>query len=246
MPSQLLQNRPDIRQAERELVAAGLDVKVARVNFYPQLVLNGGVGLESFNMRYLFEPTCRGWQYRWWPGRAVDQHQSDQGRVPHRERQAIADHLQLPARDPQRLHRGYQPRDHGGELQHRASRSRSSSWKRSRPQSKPPTGFFRMPATDYIDVLFAQRDLWDARTVLIETKKEQLSAIVNTYQALGGGWDRTPPPLPVLPEQHILARAHATPPPPPGDPANPNAPVIDPNAPPTVPAQPPDLPAALP
>ena len=35
VPSQLLQNRPDIRQAERELVAAGLDVKVARVNFFP-------------------------------------------------------------------------------------------------------------------------------------------------------------------------------------------------------------------
>ena len=38
VPSQLLQNRPDIRQAERELAATGLDVKVARVNFYPQLV----------------------------------------------------------------------------------------------------------------------------------------------------------------------------------------------------------------
>ena len=38
VPSQLLQNRPDIRQAERELAAAGLDVKVARVHFFPQLV----------------------------------------------------------------------------------------------------------------------------------------------------------------------------------------------------------------
>ena len=36
-------------------------------------------------------------------------------------------------------------------------------------------------------MLFAQRDLLDARMVLIETKKQQLSAIVNAYQALGGG-----------------------------------------------------------
>ena len=50
VPSQLLQNRPDIRQAERELVANGLDVKVARVNFFPQLVITGGVGLRSFLM----------------------------------------------------------------------------------------------------------------------------------------------------------------------------------------------------
>src|SRR5262249_40408671 len=39
----------------------------------------------------------------------------------------------------------------------------------------------------YMDVLFAQRDLWTARLNLIETKQQQLSAIVNVYQALGGG-----------------------------------------------------------
>ena len=54
VPSQLLQNRPDIRQAERELAAAGLDVKVARARFYPTLTITGGVGFEAFNPRYLF------------------------------------------------------------------------------------------------------------------------------------------------------------------------------------------------
>ena len=46
---------------------------------------------------------------------------------------------------------------------------------------------FQNARIEYIDVLFAQRDLRDARVVLIDTKTEQLSAIVNTYQALGGG-----------------------------------------------------------
>src|SRR5262249_35687959 len=46
---------------------------------------------------------------------------------------------------------------------------------------------FQNARTEYIDVLYAQRDLRDARTVLIDTKAEQLNAIVNTYQALGGG-----------------------------------------------------------
>ena len=49
VPSQLLQNRPDIRQAERELAAAGLDVKVARANFFPQLVHHRRRWLQSFN-----------------------------------------------------------------------------------------------------------------------------------------------------------------------------------------------------
>ena len=49
------------------------------------------------------------------------------------------------------------------------------------------TNLFQNARVEYMDVLFAQRDLRDAQNVLIETKKQQLSAIVNTYQALGGG-----------------------------------------------------------
>ncbi len=60
LPSQLLQNRPDIRQAERELAAAGLDVKVARVNFFPQLVINGTVGLQSFLLDSSVRAASRG------------------------------------------------------------------------------------------------------------------------------------------------------------------------------------------
>ena len=48
VPSQLLQNRPDIRQAERDLAATGLDVMVARKRFYPQGLINSGVGYEAF------------------------------------------------------------------------------------------------------------------------------------------------------------------------------------------------------
>ena len=50
-------------------------------------------------------------------------------------------------------------------------------------------------------MLFAQRDLLDARTVLIDTKQQQLSAIVNAYQALGGG-NALPNFLPETPQVH--------------------------------------------
>jgi hypothetical protein len=49
------------------------------------------------------------------------------------------------------------------------------------------SNLFQNARTEYIDVLFAQRDLRDARTALIDTKTQQLTAIVNAYQALGGG-----------------------------------------------------------
>jgi len=54
VPAQLLQNRSDIRQAERELSAAGLEVQVARANFYPSLNLSAGVGYRAFNSGFLF------------------------------------------------------------------------------------------------------------------------------------------------------------------------------------------------
>ena len=54
IPAQLLQYRPDIRQAEREMAAAGLDVLVARAHFYPRIDITGGVGYEAFNPTYLF------------------------------------------------------------------------------------------------------------------------------------------------------------------------------------------------
>jgi hypothetical protein len=67
------------------------------------------------------------------------------------------------------------------------------------------SNLFQNARIEYIDVLFAQRDLFDARRVLIDTKNEQLSAIVNAYQALGGGWQVSPgqpvlPPGPGMPE----------------------------------------------
>src|SRR5262249_54529412 len=65
------------------------------------------------------------------------------------------------------------------------------------------TQLFRNARTGYIDVLLAQRDLFDARRVLIDTKREQLSAIVNTYQALGGGAYLSPVPKPEVMQPHL-------------------------------------------
>ena len=48
------------------------------------------------------------------------------------------------------------------------------------------TKLFQNARAEYVEVLLAQRDLQDAKVVLIETKQQQLAAIVNTYQALGG------------------------------------------------------------
>ncbi len=94
LPAQLLENRPDIRQAERELAANGLDVLVARAHFFPRLDISASVGYQAFNPRYLFNtPEALIANAAGNLVDAVAEQESNSGRVHDRQRQAIGKHL---------------------------------------------------------------------------------------------------------------------------------------------------------
>jgi len=229
VPSQLLQNRPDIRDAERQVAATGLDVKVARARFLPVLTITGGVGYAAFNPRYLFiTPEALIWN-------AVG------GLVgPVINFKAIkADYLTANARQLQSVY-NYQRVIINAftEVINRVAKvenyGRSIEIKKQQVQSLgtavvDATRLYQLPRgefpIDYLDVLTAQNELYDAIRDLIETKREQLSAIVNTYQALGGGLvylSRKDPAVPVSPHVADAARAPAMPATAPNDLANPD------------------------
>jgi multidrug efflux system outer membrane protein len=187
LPPQLLLNRPDIRQAERELAAAGLDVKVARANFFPRLNISGGVGYEAFSPKYLF-----------WTPDALLYNVAGNLVGPLINKKAIqADYKNANARQLESVY-NYQRviLNAFTEVVNRVNKvenyRRSIEIKKQQLQAlefsidltRPLFQTVRLP---YIDVLFVQRDLWDARREAIDTKQEQLSAVVNAYQALGGG-----------------------------------------------------------
>ena len=191
LPPELLRNRPDIRKAELELTATGLDIQVARANFYPKVMINSGVGYEAFNTRYFIaSPESLVW------GVAGDLV------APVINRTAIkADYQNANAKQLQALY-DYQRiiLNAFTEVVNRYSMvqnySNSIEIKQKQLESLEASvdvasKLFQAAQVQYMDVLFAQRDLVDARMVLIDTKKRQLSAIVNTYQALGGGLVRT-------------------------------------------------------
>ena len=196
VPSQLLLNRPDIRQAERDLQAAGLDVRVARANFYPRLTITSGVGYEAFNAKYLFF-TPESLIYGVAGGLVA----------PLINKRAIqADYLTANAKQLQAIYE-YQRVTLNAftEVVNRVSKvqnySRSIELKKQQLDSLESavdvaSKLFQNARVEYMDVLFAQRDRNDARLVLIDTKREQLSAIVNAYQALGGGWRNVGGPAP--------------------------------------------------
>lgn len=197
VPPQLLQNRPDIRQAERELEAAGLDVKVARANFFPRLMITGGVGYEAYNTRYLFL-TPQSLIYNVAGGLVA----------PLINRNAIrADYQNANARQLQALY-DYQRVllnafiEVVNEVNGVRNYTDSIELKRQQVQALQrsvdiASNLFQNARVEYMDVLFAQRDMWQGRMDLIDTKQQQLTALVDTYQALGGGWQGgSPAPLP--------------------------------------------------
>lgn len=188
VPAELLQNRRDILAAEREVAASGLDVLVAKANFYPKLDIYAGVGFEAFNPRFLFDP---GSIIAGIAGELV---------VPVINRKAIqAEYLNANASQLAAIY-NYQRTVLNAftEVVNRVNKvenyrkSVAIKWDQVKALEQSvdvATNLFQgaRPEVEYMDVLFAQRDLLDARTVLIETKQQQLSAIVNAYQALGGG-----------------------------------------------------------
>lgn len=186
VPSQLLLNRPDIRQAERELIAAGIDVQVARANFYPQLNISAGIGYQAFNPRFLFSID------------SLIANVTGSLAAPLINKRAIqAEYQTANALQLQSIY-NYQRLILDAYTQVVNQVTRSENYRKSIELKKQQleslqasvevaTKLFQNARAEYIEVLLAQRELQEAKLVLIETKREQLSAIVKAYQALGGG-----------------------------------------------------------
>jgi multidrug efflux system outer membrane protein len=188
VPAQLLENRPDIRQAEMELAAAKLDVKVAKARFYPSLGISAGVGFQAFSPSYLAK-TPESLLY------------SLAGDImaPLVNRNAIkADYMSANAAQIQAVYNYEQTvlnayMDVVNKLSLIDNLNSSYELKVQQVEALNQsitisTTLFRSARADYMEVLLTQREALEAKFELIETKKLQLSAFVNMYQALGGGW----------------------------------------------------------
>ena len=188
VPSQLLANRPDIKQAEMELEAAKLDVKVAKANFYPSVRLMAGAGYQAFNLAYLIT-TPESMLYSL-AGDLV---------APLVNRNAIkATYLNANAKQIQTVYE-YEQTILTAYIEVVNQLSNIDNLKKSynlRSQQVDAltesiaisTRLFKSARADYMEVLLTQRDALEAKMELIETKQRQINALVKMYKALGGGW----------------------------------------------------------
>ncbi|RMG35608.1 MAG: efflux transporter outer membrane subunit [Planctomycetota bacterium] len=187
LPSELLLNRPDIIQAERELIAAGLDIQVARAEFFPKLEITASVGYRAFNPRYLINPEALIYDAA---GDLV---------APLINRKAIrAEFMNANAEQLRALYNYQQTIVNAyievvNLLAKVQNYTQALALKRQQLEALElsvdvANQLYQNARVEYLEVLLAQRDLLTARMEVIETKQQQLSAIVNAYRALGGGW----------------------------------------------------------
>ncbi|WP_166922042.1 TolC family protein [Flavobacterium poyangense] len=188
IPSQLLQNRPDIKQAEMELTAAKLDVKVARAEFYPSLDISAAIGVNAFNPSYLLT----------FPESLLYSLAGDLA-APLINRNAIkAEFSNANARQLQALY-NYDRTVLNAYIEVSNELSKISNLEKSYDlKSKQVAALntsidvsndlFKSARVDYFEVLMTQRDALESKLELIETKKDQLNAAVHVYKDLGGGW----------------------------------------------------------
>ena len=188
IPSQLMKNRPDIKQAEMELYATKCDVAAARAEFYPSFSITGGIGFDAFKLSYLFST----------PQSIVYSLLGDLT-APLINRTAIkAEFNKAKAFQLEALY-NYQKTILNGYVEVSNEMSNISNLQQAFDQKAKAVDaltkaidisndLFRSGRANYFEVLMTQREALDSKLELIEVKKHQFNAITNIYKALGGGW----------------------------------------------------------
>jgi multidrug efflux system outer membrane protein len=188
IPSQLLQNRPDIRQAELELAAAALNINVARANFYPSFSINAGIGYEAFALKYLVNTpaslaaTLAG---------GLVAPLVNKNAIIAEYKNANAKQIQAAYEYEQSIIKAYT--EVANQISNIGNLDKNYQLKISQVEAlarsiEVATQLFKSARVDYLDVLLVQRDTLDAKKDLIETKQKQIDAMVDLYKSLGGGW----------------------------------------------------------
>jgi len=188
IPSSLLERRPDIREAEENLIAANAQIGVARSAYFPQISLTGTAGYESAALTNLFKGPAGLWTLVG----SVSQPIFEGGRLRSNVRLAEAQHQQLLLTYQQSIQGAF--RDVSNALiayrKFREFRIQQQNLLESaQDAARLSQTRFKAGATDYLEVLTNETNSFSAELALAQAQGNELNALVQLYQALGGGWE---------------------------------------------------------
>jgi multidrug efflux system outer membrane protein len=187
LPSELLERRPDIRRAEELLVQANANIGVARAQFFPQLSLSATGGTSSSQLKKIFDS---GNIYYYAVG-SLSQPIFDGGKIRSNYREVQAKDKELIDTYQQTIAGAL--RDVSNSL---AAYTRAREYREQ--QEKETTASadavrlarirYNGGATSYLEVLTNDANLYSAQLTLEAAQQQEALALVQLYNALGGGW----------------------------------------------------------
>jgi outer membrane protein, multidrug efflux system len=187
MPSQLLERRPDIQQAEAELVAANADVGVAKAQLFPQFSLAGEGGVATSQLKGLVDSK----NMYWLASGDVAQTIFDGGRLRNNLKLSKAEKEEQVLIYRQTIQKAFQSVSDAltGLQKYREYREQEAKLTMSAEDATRLAKLrYNSGSTSYIEVLTNDTNYYSAQLTLAVAQENEALSIVQLYSALGGGW----------------------------------------------------------
>jgi multidrug efflux system outer membrane protein len=182
-----LERRPDLRQAEQELISANAQIGVARAQYFPSLSLTGLFGWESTRLSQLFTGPAHLWNWT----APVTQPIFTGGTIGQGVKIAKAIREQALLNYQKAIQSAFRDVE-DALIDQRSSRSQLDAQARQVEALRVYASTARLRYdngyTSYLEVLDAERSLFDAELAYTQTMGGLLQALINLYKAMGGGW----------------------------------------------------------
>lgn len=187
LPSDLLGRRPDILQAEQDLVAANARIGVARSLYFPSISLTGSGGSASAHLADLFTGPARFWDI----AGPIAAPLFTAGRIAGQVKSAEAVQQEALARYLQSVQNAF--REVNDALIDQVKSREQADIQAQQVESLRKYAYYARVRyengyTSYIEVLDAERSLFNAELSYTQTQGVLFQALVSTYKAMGGGW----------------------------------------------------------
>lgn len=189
LPSALLERRPDIREAEQQLIAANAQIGVAKASYFPQISLTADSGYQSSALTGLFAGPAGLWTF----GASAVQPVFEGGRIRNGVRLARArteEATLFYQRTVQQAFRevsdalvGYRKSQEFRIQQELLTHSAEEATKLSNMR-------YKGGATSYLEVLDSDTRYFSAQLSLAQAQLRELQSLVEIYRSLGGGWQQ--------------------------------------------------------
>jgi len=187
LPSSLLERRPDIRQAEENLIASNADIGVAKAAYFPDISITGMLGLASEQFSDLFKGASKTWSF----GASLLQPIFNAGRIDSQvaraealQREALYTYEKSIISAFQDVENALIDRTKFGQIREEQAKNVAALQKfRDLADLR-----YREGATIYLEVATAEQSLFNAQLEYVATQSQLFQAYANLYKAMGGGW----------------------------------------------------------